>query len=101
MDRAYRRGPFHPVVRCHQSHGIRVSRIACAWHGEAHNSWWEETKHVLRRPGEKDKEFTITAFPLMVRCSLNVTAQSTALDGEIDAGRQRHPLVWVPRQVES
>ncbi|KAK1922686.1 beta-lactamase superfamily domain-containing protein [Papiliotrema laurentii] len=27
--------------------------------------WWEETKHVLRRPGEKDKEFTITAFPLM------------------------------------
>lgn len=29
-------------------------------------SWWEETKHVLRRPGQKDRSYTITAVPLMV-----------------------------------
>ncbi|GFZ47199.1 hypothetical protein JCM24511_04942 [Saitozyma sp. JCM 24511] len=27
--------------------------------------WWEETKHVLRRPGQKDRSYTITAVPLM------------------------------------
>jgi len=27
--------------------------------------WWQETQHTLRRPGQKDKTFTITAVPLM------------------------------------
>ncbi|WWD17956.1 hypothetical protein CI109_102401 [Kwoniella shandongensis] len=27
--------------------------------------WWQETKHTLKRPGQKDKTFTITAVPNM------------------------------------
>ncbi|OCF42487.1 hypothetical protein I317_03732 [Kwoniella heveanensis CBS 569] len=27
--------------------------------------WWQETKHTLSRPGQKDKTFTITAVPNM------------------------------------
>ncbi|WVR05796.1 hypothetical protein IAU60_002821 [Kwoniella sp. DSM 27419] len=27
--------------------------------------WWQETKHTLRRPGQEDKSFTITAIPNM------------------------------------
>lgn len=29
-------------------------------------SWWQEKEHVLRRKGQEDKRFTITAVPLMV-----------------------------------
>ncbi|EIW65767.1 hypothetical protein TREMEDRAFT_46031 [Tremella mesenterica DSM 1558] len=27
--------------------------------------WWQETQHVLRRPGQVEKRYTITAVPLM------------------------------------
>ncbi|KAL1407486.1 hypothetical protein Q8F55_006919 [Vanrija albida] len=27
--------------------------------------WWQETKHVLQRPGEDDRSYTITAVPVM------------------------------------
>lgn len=28
-------------------------------------SWWQEKKHVLKRPGQKDKTYTVTAVPVM------------------------------------
>lgn len=28
-------------------------------------SWWQETKHTLSRPGQKDRTYTITAVPSM------------------------------------
>jgi hypothetical protein len=83
---------------------------------ERPRSWWEETKHVLRRPGQKDKSYTITAVPLMVSRShlyppwhLSVLAvmqafqtdafARLALVGEITDGHQCDALVGVSRQV--
>lgn len=36
--------------------------------------WWQESKHTLQRPGEKDRTYTITAVPVMVSICFRASA---------------------------
>ena len=70
MDRSSGSWTFYAFFRSDQGEGIRVGLWDTYIELDLTPSWWEETTHVLKREGEKDKEFTITAVPLMVSCGV-------------------------------
>lgn len=78
-------GPFirqHGVTRVTELEWV-FGFISKAWLTRVSDvsSWWQETKHTLKRPGQKDQTFTITAVPNMVRSIHILTEKLTSSTG--------------------
>jgi hypothetical protein len=100
MDRTYRSRTFHPTARSHPSDGIGVSILLDFGEGGMKRpdviSWWQEAKHTLKRPGQKDQTFTITAVPNMVRPAQAPSSKLTSSTGPLAPLLIRMPLYGQP-----
>jgi len=84
VDRPCWSWTIHAVPWDHAGDRARVSSFTATQWILLTCSWWEAKEHVLRRKGQEDKRFTITAVPLMVgQISLRKSTKLTCSIGQL------------------